>query len=284
MNSTSAETALKTLAALEHLSDSVTNLLQSRECSPAAESQGDLERRNYTTPELVSHAHSCGFMSLESADDHLVAYLRAYQSPATTLAPWTCLRGLLEVVAVAVWLLDPSIDAETRVKRHFAFRYEGFDQQRKMLQEVGNSLTSLEARIDTVERQALALGFAPMVDGKGRRYGIGQQWPGITMLIGQVLGSKRKENYRLLSAIAHGHHWAIHQVGYQIDRTSGAPVGTKHVHPDAVAWSAIVAAGAMADGLGSLWKLYGWDWNELVNLLEETYDMGGYGNQARTWR
>ena len=43
--------------------------------------------------------------------------VKTITEPMEPIACWTCIRSMLEPCARAAWMLDPSIDADTRIKR-----------------------------------------------------------------------------------------------------------------------------------------------------------------------
>jgi hypothetical protein len=109
------------------------------------------EERSFPEPDMIADARSRGLLSMEAAADHLMVFVEAVKEPAKTLATWTCVRGLLESAAIALWFLDFEIDATTRVARVFSFRYEGYTQQIKICQDLGdeNSITNFKETIKT---------------------------------------------------------------------------------------------------------------------------------------
>ena len=52
----------------------------------------------------------------------------------------------------------------------------------------------------------------PIVNKKGKRLGIGQKMPSATEVVKLMLDEE--EMYRLLSAVTHGHDWAIRGLGF----------------------------------------------------------------------
>ena len=227
---------------------------------------------------------------MEAAADHLMVFADSLKAPAKTMAPWTCVRGLLESCALASWFLDPTIDVRTRVSRYFAFRYIGFIQQIKLYNVDGNrqeDVKRVEERIQKVEQDAINLGYPRVLNKKSHEIeGIGQKMPGITELIGLTLN--RESNYRLLSAIAHGHHWATHQIGFRItDFTDSKGVAQKglekHVEPVFVLYAGNIAVTSFAQVLWYIWRLYGWNEQEIKALLDTTFDKLKYTQERRLW-
>jgi len=110
--------------------------------------------------------------------------------------------------------------------------------------------------------------------------------PGITELIRITIN--REENYRLLSAIAHGHHWATHQIGFRIvpiENPKGiAQKGlVKHVEPSFVLYAGNIALTSFAQVLWYIWCLYGWNKQEIESVLDTTFDKLKYTQERRLW-
>jgi hypothetical protein len=93
---------------------------------PAPNSQADIELHTFSRAESVETAYSQGEVLIEAAADNLAAFTKTVTEPVQTIAPWICVRALMEASALASWFLDPRIDARTRVERSLAFRHEGF--------------------------------------------------------------------------------------------------------------------------------------------------------------
>jgi len=116
--------------------------------------------------------------------------------------------------------------------------------------------------------------------------GIAERMPNFTELIGITLD--RESAYRLLSGVAHGHHWAIQQIGFRaIDREDqhGQPIKAleKHLPPSFVLYVANIAVTSFAKVIWYLWCLYGWKLTEAETLLDTTYDRLRYKPELRFW-
>ena len=227
-------------------------------------------------------------LSMESAADHLMVFADSIAEPAKTVAPWTCVRGLLESCALAAWFLDPDIDASVRVGRCFAFRYTGFVQQMKYYQveQRQSEMDYVQQRIVKVEQEAVSLGYPRLLKKNGDINGIAQPMPNITQLIGTTLD--REGEYRLLSGVAHGHHWATQQVGFRkikVKDAQGQLINAleKHVHPNFVLYVAHIAVTSFAKVIWDLWRLYGWNLGEVEHLLDTTYEELHYKPELRFW-
>jgi hypothetical protein len=276
------------LSSIHILIDTTAEIYNQYNNEPAHDSLAYQEQNSFANPELARDVHYRGILSMESAADHLMVFAESMAEPAKTVAPWTCVRGLLESCAIASWFLDPAIDVQTRVGRCFAFRYTGFIQQIKYFQ-VGNRQEEIDharQRIKEVEQQALSLGFARLLNKHNKIDGIAMRMPNITDLIGSTMD--REGEYRLLSAVAHGHHWAAHQIGFRVidvsdDQGQVTKALEKYVHPNVALYAGQIAVTSFAKIIWYLWRLYGWNLKELERLLDTTYAKLRYNPALRFW-
>jgi len=282
------EEVLNMISVVNDLFDGSGQIFNQYQHEPATNSQADQERKSFAKPGLVRDVHYRGILSMEAAGDHLVAFTTCVAEPAKTLAPATCIRGLLESCALAAWFLDPTIDAQTRVGRCFAFRYTGFIQQIKLFQveKRQSEIDQVRQRLLKVEQEALSLRYPQLLNKKGDINGIAQLMPGITELIGLTLD--REVEYRLLSGVAHGHHWAIQQIGFQeieVKSAGGQVIKAleKHLHPNVILYLGLVAVMSFARAIWYLWRLYGWNLKEVEGLLDRTCDRLRVKRELRFW-
>lgn len=283
------EHVLTMLDAVNRLSIETGRLFNQYENEPSSASIAVQEQKNFPKPELVRDVHYRGHLSMEAAADHLIAFADSLTEPAKTVAPWTCVRGLLESSAIGIWFLNPRIDVRERVARCFAFRYVGFVQQMKFFQASKESsrIDDVRLRMNKVEKDALSLGYPKLVDKKGNINGIAKQMPSITELIGTTLD--REPEYRLLSAVAHGHHWATQQTSFRVIDVTNAHGNSekaleKYVHADFVLFAASMAVTSFSKVNWNLWRLYGWNLKELEDLLGATFDQLRYSAKLRFWK
>jgi hypothetical protein len=228
-------------------------------------------------------AHSQGNLLFESAADHAFALARLLIKPVTTIAPWTCVRGGLEAAAIGCWLLSESIDARVRIGRSFAYRHEGLSQQVKLAGATGDESsrrTSLR-RIEEVDAEATALGYELIRSKSGKRDGIGQRMPTITKLVGDALGEE--ELYRVFSAMAHGHTWAVIRLGFQATDAGKPTLLKKTMNPDAAAVLLMTAADVLAKPLWAEARLFGYDLKRLETLLDRGYRDVGLNETRHFW-
>jgi len=255
---------------------------------PSSNSIAIQEKQTFSMPKLVEDAHYSGSLSIEAAADHFMAFTDLITEPVKTLAPFTCIRGLLESSALAIWLLDPKIDVDSRIKRCFAFRYKGFIEQIKYSRLIKN-VTSEEKileRIKLKNEKAKLLGYSEILDKKGNISAIGQHMPSIVELIELTLNGEK--DYRILSAVAHGQHWAMFQIGFrviEVKQPDGSTTKTleKSLNSELVFYLISIAFPAFAKALWHLWQLYGWDLQEIKNLLDSTANELNYNLKLRFW-
>ena len=160
-------------------------------------------------------------MLIEVAADQLMAFAKTLESPPQSIDPWTCTRAILESAALAGWLLDPSINARTRIERSLAFRYDGFSEEIKFLRAIGNESSAARVimKIEKLERLASELGFLPLRNTKGERIGIGQRMNSVTDIVKSVLNEEAF--YRLCSAVINGQIGALQGLSFRrLDTTT----------------------------------------------------------------
>jgi hypothetical protein len=279
--------------ALTKLYDDTAAFIKSNESMPTATSQAATEHATYCRPESIVTAHALGTQLLEYGGDHLTAFVKLITNESDVIATWTCVRSMLESSAISAWLLDPTIDAHTRVGRTFAHRYEGLIQQLKYGRARHQSVTeiiALETHINKVETDAAAAGFAPLRDSKGRRIGIGQVMPGATDMIKTVLNEELA--YRLLSAVAHAHHWALMQINFKVATgTAAVDLGgfmahklEKVVDAKALAYLGARVLFAFTRPLWNQCQYFGWDQLKLEEIIENAADKMHLKGEPRYWR
>ncbi len=202
-----------------------TELTALSECAPACSSMAAAEAVDPLTAGHVASIWTIGVMQIEHAADHVSLFLKTLQEPVEIIATLTCVRSMLEAGSIAAWLLDPVINGKERLGRSLAHRFQGMVQQSKLARMTGktNDVQEIAARTEELEQLALSLGFSPVVDSKGRRIGICQLMPSATEMIESTLGLGNE--YRMLSAVAHGHWWAIHHFCYETTATTDIVAG-----------------------------------------------------------
>lgn len=268
MNIVSPDDAIRMVQTVSNLHDTVGQFLNSCGLQPSAKSQAASELNTFQRPESLTTAYSQGTILIEVAADQLMAFTKTVTQPIQTVAPWSCLRCFMESCALATWLLDPNLDAKTRVQRSFAFRYEGLAEQSKFVGAAGDKLgrTKVTARIDEVERVALGLGFSRI-----------QHMPSITDIV--IKNLDEEAVYRLLSAMTHAHPWAIQQLSLRgvgessslliedTDESKEIHLFEKHLEPFYVFFLCGKAAKVFSKPVMYQCELFGWDVKRLKSIF-----------------
>lgn len=265
---------------------------QPEEFSEGSQAASECEKSQ--RPESLVTGWSIASMLIESGGEHMTTFVKTITAPMEPIACFTCIRSMLESCALAAWLLDPGIDASTRIGRVFAHRYAGLEQRRKFVSVGSNNdeeLCRVKMRISAVERDAINLGYDRIEDKNSNRIGIGQKMPTATQLIGSVLD--QEEMYRLLSAVVHGHAWAIQMLSYSRETDASVPIFSfgvdthlieKCIDVDTQMSLAITAVMTFAKPIWYRYNYAGWDNGNLIELLEKTSDQLQVNESERFWR
>jgi hypothetical protein len=185
---------------------------------PATQSQAALELANFSRPESVGTAYSQAYLAFEAAADYSWALVKTLTSPGQSIACWGCARSVVETSAISTWLWDVNINARQRVQRSLAFMHEGLLQQMKLARASKGKLDTKkpQERLEEVEKLAINLGLGKTNTKHGKQMvSLELEMPSVTQLITGIL--KKEENYRLLSAMVHGHHWALQSLSFSYD-------------------------------------------------------------------
>lgn len=277
--------------ALSRLRDAVSSFVQNQSTAPLDPSPAVAELRSFARQESLETAQAQTWPLLEVASDQLTAFVKTITEPVEAMAPYTCTRSLLEAAALACWLLDPSIDTRTRVGRSVALRHEGLMQQVKWARAAGQDSAYAQRRVDHVVATAAKMGYPPVVDVRGRSIGAGQRMPSGTEIIGLML--EEEPLYRLLSAVAHGHHWARQQLSFErapafdrVSDVSGARLAgvTKAANLTSFAMLVLTAAVSLSRAAWYQGRYVGWDTNALCAILDARFDSLGATTSVRFWR
>lgn len=275
---------------LNSLLDETKFFVQKYHGQPVQGSKAEIESTTCKDHTVVS-TWSIGLQLIEFGGEHVSALTKLMTEPAEVIACCTCVRSMLESCSMSAWLLDPTINASERIKRLFAYRYSSMTQALKFLvsqNQPADKIDYQKQRIDLVEQEAISLGYAPVLSGKNVRIGIGQLMPGATAMIDDVL--KQGGHYRVLSAVAHGQHWAITQIGYTSVAQDIDHHGTtctafaKSVNVEVLALLCKWAFDALAIPVWRLTEYFGWEQLAIEEVLENTADKLQIAVAPRFWR
>lgn len=251
---------------------------------PASTSKAATELANVPQSDRLTLGWSIAALLNEFGDQHMTAFIKSITQPMVALACGTCVRSMLEPCALSAWLLDPTVDAHARIERIFALKYEGLIQEQILIGatiDSGSNVATLEQSkvgIDNLEQTAISLGYKPVRNKKGERIGIGQKMPSTTAVIKQMLDEEAL--YRLLSAVAHGHSWAILNLGFRdtaeqlIGPRSGVALNILEiiVPINYIESLGLIAVQALARAHWNKCRYFGWDEARLEGIVKSTID------------
>jgi len=268
--------AMEAVQMTQQLLDETSLFFNAQQMEPNSGSIASTELQGFSRPDSVLAAYSQGSLLIEVAADHLIGFLKAFTEPAQSIAPWTIARSVLEASALASWLLDTKIDTHARVKRSFAFRYEGLIQQQKFTQVSGlkTEVAKVEKRIEEVEELAESLGFVKLRSDKGKRTGIAQIMPSVTEIVRDTLNEEA--NYRLYSAMAHAHHWAYLELGFRKAgkndfRENQVVLMEKYLSSNTIWWLCSNVIHYFVKPIKYKCELFGWDLQQLNTTIDNVY-------------
>lgn len=281
------------LETLDFLPRAFGDLKDDNEAGWRAKSQAAEESATFPDTEAVWTAYSQASLAITVAGDNTFAIERALTEPVMTVAPWVLARAVLESASVAAWLLDPKIDARTRVSRSMSLRLEHLRDQltyaRSALarhpeadKDFTKAIAAVKRRINGLPIVARKRGITPRHDKKRKLIGFPDATPAFTDLADNL---GEGDTYRLLSGLAHGRSWAIMPLAA---RNAGMVAGVPMIEQHLSAKSAIFLISGVAEWFSKpVWNyvlLNGWDLGRLERILEEAYDRLHMVDDRRFWR
>jgi len=269
---------LRPVASLNDFLDQTSVIWNERGDIPLPNSQADLETKSFQRPESVVTAYTQAGMLFESAADYSMALIKTLAEPAQTIAPWGCARSVVETSVLATWLWDSKINAHQRVQRSLAFLHEGLLQQFKLAKVSKGHLDQEKtiSRIKEVERVALDLGMAKASNLKGRKSIILDQiMPSITDIVTKTF--EKEQNYRMLSAMIHGHTWALQSLSFtmalenqEIFKGVKGAYLEKNLSLSSVGYLCIEAVNSLSSAILMKFRLFGWDARPMAIIIDKT--------------
>lgn len=282
MTALTYEDVQKMIQALVYLHDETGELMNANKNEFLTDSQIAKEIDEFSSAESVKTVLAQGSVLIEVAADHLIALKRVLSEPVQTIAPWTSARSILESSAISAWLFDPRITIKERIQRSLAFRFEGLRQQSKFSNSIGEvSNKKIDTRIANVEQEAQNLGYDPVRNKLGKRIGIGQQMPSTTDLIGSVLNEE--SSYRLLSALAHAHPWALQQVSFKVSQNEKGSFAEKDLDVISVAFLCKLGALSFVRPVWYKTLLFGWNTAQMREVFQSGFADMPLAPEERFW-
>ncbi len=213
----------------------------------------------------------------ESAGENLLLFAKGLDDPVVPIACLLNIRGVLEVCAFAVWLLDPAISATERISRGMGRRIEGLDGLRKFAQAAKEEevLAHALARLEHARQKSATTGIEP------------EKVSGSTEVIKRMRDFEVE--YRLLSGVAHGQGWALMQAGYAIPETlpeSGdIPATAKQIKPAFTCFAGLRGFEAITRAAWCLVVMFGLDRKRFSEIVDGFYRrFGGEPKGDLYWR
>jgi hypothetical protein len=257
------------LRILGELQTKVGAIVESFGHDPISDSIAVKEQSSSANSEQLKNAYSQGSLLIEVCADHLVAFVRAVTEPVLTVSSWASIRGVLEASAISSWLLDPKLESKGRVARSYAFRCEGLLQQVKFARTTNPSdAAKPQQRLDYVLDQAKKFGMQTKNDQNGKAIGLINAMPSITELIRDQLDDESM--FRLLSAIVHGHPWALQQLSFKRADSPQRIFLEKNLNIEMVLLLAITGVKSLRKPIEYKCQLFDWSFNDLKYLFENS--------------
>ena len=152
-------------------------------------------------------------------------------------------------------------------------RFEGIQQQKLLVVAAGADPAPVDAAMENLKSEATAIGLQIFTDPKGKITGIGDYWRPFTFLTKTML--REEANYRLFSAMTHGHLWAATQLGFHVDTAgTGSPLAVSDALPMerkmpayAPAYLCVIAAKNLITLVECKARLFGWDERRLKEMV-----------------
>lgn len=258
---------LKSVKALRKFLIQTPRIWNAHNDKPATNSKAALELFEYERPISIQTAYSQASFLFEAGVDYAWAVGKTLTEPFLAIAPWACARGVLSTSALATWLWDIKIDARQRAERSIAFRCEGLKQEYKFaLASKGRFNPAIVSkRLAEVKEIANKLGFTKTVTKKGKSQTVLiHPMPFETDVIIDMLD--KEVDYRLLSAMVHGHTWAIQPLSFgkiadqqETSNLSGSIAVVKNISPVIVRFLCSQTLISLSAPILMKFKLFGWD-------------------------
>ena len=240
----------------------------------APRSQADSDSRELDDSEATHGVLGQAALLYESSSDHAVALTRILRSPTQGIAPFSLARSAIEVSSICCWILEPGLAARTRQARSIAFRRKGVEGQRTLVNEN-----------PTVDDGGVSERLSYLKDRQERFGAERVSVPPATDLVATWFGGRSP--YRLLSAVVHGHPWAISQVAFarsDLQTPTGMVFLEPTLKPDIVLYLLILTLDALAKPFWLRTLYCGHERATAVAALELTYDAMQMGDGRRFWR
>ena len=258
------------VAVFEHLHKNVGIALTAVGHDPMPSSPASEELQSKHLRHHLETAYSQGTILIEASMDHFSGFVRGVTLPVLTISPWTSVRTILETSAIARWLLDTRLDASSRASRSHQFRCEGLSQQLKFARVAGGE-TDLDHALDRyreVLAQADSYGLEVLHDDQGRPKCLARSMPSASDLVKDYL--QQESAYRLLSAMAHGHPWALQQLAFRSAQESQPVLLEKNLGVRSIAYLGKLALDVPRAPIMDKCALFGWPSAGIAEFFDQS--------------
>ena len=190
---------------------------------PSPDSQA--ERETILIPDVEKAYHRAGTLMM-NAIDHAYALNAVLETRSITLAPWTCGRVILEVCALASWLLDDEITCRERFLRCMKLRLKDIRTQQLHYKNNLDRIVVSSLKSDFEEEQrGLALEIERFKEMslelklpiKTKSYETNKfENLGSTVKFAELVSQYFREDaewYQTQSGVVHGNEWAMYNFG-----------------------------------------------------------------------
>jgi len=229
-------------------------------------------------------------LAAASAADHLVAVGSVLRGRNAVFAPYTVMRAAAEAAAVAVYLTDPAIDGQERVRRNMNYRLDALCEQIRLVgafqdDDAARMADRNRQRLGDFERAARRHGFRfRRMDGPRQSAYLDSRLPSAMELVDLAMDKNVPglgvAYQRHLSSVA---HTKLHGLTRFLTPLAGTPPETARTSINASAakialelLAGPVCAANLADRLG--W-FTGWDIDAIASpmaiMLETWGRIGG---------
>jgi hypothetical protein len=218
----------------------------------------------------LSLAYGAAELHLGAAQDQLIGLGMLLQGPVEN-ALMTLARGVVEACARAAWLLDPSLDARSRVARCMTERLHGRAHEAALSAKIGRELGS-EGPIAAITASAEQHGIGVSRDGRGGRYLGEEPYPGQTKAV-EMLFASYGDNFGVrayadLSAVAHS---SLPAFAFRKPAIVSGDVPPQQKEDPPVERAVIVALVAVDEAVSRYLTLFGWNPTPWKDCVRQTH-------------
>jgi len=228
-----------------------------------------IELNSIEDPDPFVAVYSQATLLIEAAMDNVSSFARSINPPVLTIAPWINVRAVLESAAISRWLLQSVDDPKERLVRSMQLRISGLKQQLKFSRVVGDTMEveQVRTRLEDVLVQSGGIGLPLVYDKDGIPKDLVSRMPSSTDLIKEQLNQEAA--FRLLSAVAHAHLWAVQQLSFRRIEDPQKFMVEKDIRVEAIAYLGQLALDTPRYPILDKCRLFGWDPEEISQYFDD---------------